>query len=224
MRVFTEAPASITNKSGRTTMTTGIRWRIFVLQVGLIGILGFVAGFMYWGNSFVHNQVTTELTAQQITFPTVGSPGFDAKTLGAAQYADMSQYAGQDLTTGDQAQAYANDYIAVHLTKVAGGQTYSQVSAALIAEQAKPTPDAKVVATLSGERTTLFMGETLRGMLLNAYGWWTIGQYALDAAIGLTIAAAAVLAALAFEVMAWRRKVTHTVRTIPSTVPRPAAS
>lgn len=156
--------------------------------------------------------------------PAVGSPGFDAETLGAAQYAELSQYAGQSLTTGPQAQAYANDYINVHLQKVAGGQTYSQVSAALIAEQAKTTPDAKVVATLSGQRTTLFMGEMLRGLLLNAYGWWQVGQYAFYAAIGMTVAAVAVLCALAFEVAAWRRSAAASVRAIPSTVPRPAAS
>lgn len=186
-------------------MTKGLRWRVFVLQVGLIGIFSFAAGFLFWANSFSHDMVTTELTAQKITVPAVGSPGFDAKTLGDAQYAELSQYAGQAVTTGPQAQAYANDYINVHLSKVAAGQTYSQVSGALIAEQAKANPDAKVVATLTGQRTTLFMGETLRGLLLNAYGWWQVGQYAFYAAIGLVVAAAAVLAALAFEVLAWRR-------------------
>jgi len=206
-------------------MTKGIRWRILILQVGLIGILGFVAGFMFWGNGFVHNMVTTELTAQKITFPTVGSPGFDATTLGAANYNDMVQYAGQPLSTGPQAQAYANDYINVHLSKVAAGQTYSQVSGALIAEQAKASPDPKVVATLSGQRTTLFMGETLRGLLLNAYGWWQIGQYAFYAALGLTLAAVVVLGALAFELVTWRSgaRATKPLST-PVAVPRPTAS
>jgi hypothetical protein len=187
-------------------MTRGLRWRVFILQIGLIGILGFVAGFMFWGNSFVHNMVTDELVAQKISVPATGSPGFDAKTLGASQYEEISQYAGQPLTTGPQAQAYANDYINVHLGKVAAGQTYSQVSGALVAEQAKPNPDAKVVATLSGQRTTLFMGETLRGLLLNAYGWWNVGQYAFYAAIGLTVAAFAVFGALVFEILSMRRK------------------
>ena len=187
-------------------MTRGLRWRVFVLQVGLIGIFGFLAGFLFWGNSFVHNMVSDELTAQKISVPAIGAPGFDAKDLGAAQYAEISQYAGQAVTTGPQAQAYANDYINVHLQKVAAGQTYSQISGQLIAENAKATPDAKKVATLSGQRTTLFMGETLRGLLLNAYGWWTIGQYAFYAAIGLTVAAFAVFAALVFEILAMRRK------------------
>ncbi len=52
-----------------TEMTNGMRWRVLVLQAGLIGILVFCAGFLFWGNSFIHNQITTELTAQQIFFP-----------------------------------------------------------------------------------------------------------------------------------------------------------
>lgn len=184
-------------------MTRGLRRRIVILQVGLIGILAFVAGFLFWANSFTHNMVRDELAAQQITFPTVGSHGFDATTLGAAQYADISQYAGQQLTTGAQAQAYANDYINVHLHGVANGMTYSQVSGKLIAAQANPSTDATTITTLTNQRTTLFMGETLRGLLLNAYGWWQVGQYALYAAIGLVIAAGVVLAALVFETALW---------------------
>jgi hypothetical protein len=195
-------------------MTRGLRWRVLILQVGLIGILSFVAGFLFWANSFTHSQVQDQLAAQKITFPTVGSHGFDAQTLGASQYAEISQFAGQNLTNGPQAQAYANDYINVHLQGVANGQTYSQVSGALIAEQSKTTPDPKVVATLTGQRTTLFMGETLRGLLLNAYGWWQVGQYAFYAAIGLVVAAGAVFVALAFELVRW----TQTAR---QTAPKP---
>ena len=184
-------------------MTRGLRRRIVILQIGLTGIIAFVAGFLFWANSFTHNMVRDELSAQQITFPTVGSKGFDAATLGAAQYADISQYAGQQLTTGPQAQAYANDFINVHLQGVAKGQTYSQVSGALIAAQANPNTPQSTITTLSNQRQTLFMGETLRGLLLNAYGWWQVGQYAFYAAIGLVIAASAVFAALLFEVALW---------------------
>ena len=184
-------------------MTRGLRWRVLILQVGLTGILAFVAGFLFWANSFTHNMVRDELSAQQITFPADGSKGFDAQTLGATQFADIDQYAGQQLTTGPQAQAYANDYINVHLQGVANGQTYSQVSGAYIAASANPNTDPKTLATLSGQRQTLFMGETLRGLLLNAYGWWQVGQYAFYAAIGLVVAACAVFAALVFEVVQW---------------------
>ena len=203
-------------------MTRGLRWRVIILQVGLTGILAFVAGFAFWANGFTHSQVQDQLSAQRITFPAVGSKGFDATTLGAAQYAEISQYAGQQLTTGPQAQAYANDYIDVHLQGVASGKTYSEVSGAYIAASANPNTDPKTLATLSGQRQTLFMGETLRGLLLNAYGWWQVGQYAFYAAIGLVIAACAVFAALLFELVMWAaaaRKVAEPVPALGSAVP-----
>ena len=177
-------------------MTNGLRWRVLVLQAGLIGILVFCAGFLFWGNSFIHNQITTELTAQQIYFPAADSKS--VTSLPSADATAMAVYGGQQLTTGEQAKVYANNFIGVHLTEVAGGQTYSQMSAKA---QANPT-DTKI----AGQVNTLFKGETLRGLLLNAYGWWTIGTYALYAAIGLGIAALAVLGALALEVFLWIRE------------------
>ena len=181
-------------------MTTAMRWRVIVLQVGLIGILAFCGGFLFWGNSFIHNQISTELTAQQIYFPPANSQAIAA--LPAADAAAMNVYGGQQLTTGEQARVYANSFIGVHLNEVADGQTYSQMSAKAMAN---PT-DQKI----AGQVATLFKGETLRGLLLNAYGWWTIGTYALYAAIGLAVAGFAVLVALAFELFLWvgeRRKV-----------------
>jgi hypothetical protein len=169
-------------------MTTTMRRRVYVLQVGLIGILVFCAGFLFWGNSFIHNQISTELTNQQIFFPAAGSAG-----LPTVEMADLQQYGGQQVVNGDQARAYANGFIGRHLNNVAGGLTYSQVSAKA---QADPTN-----TKLAGQVQTLFRGETLRGLLLNAYGWWTIGTYALYAAIGLALAAFAVLGALALEIL-----------------------
>jgi len=176
-------------------MTRGMRARIVVLQVGLIGIFAFCAGFLFWGNSFVHGQVTDQLVAKKISFPPAGSASFSAK-----EYPTLHQYAGQQVDNGPKAEAYANRYIGLHLTKVAAGKTYSEVSSAFIASGSKD-------ATLAAQRQTLFMGETLRGLLLNAYGWWQVGQYAFYAAIGLTVAAVAVLMALLVEVfLAFRRQ------------------
>ena len=172
-------------------MTRGLRWRVLVLQVGLIGILSFVAGFLYWANSFTHNMERDQLSAQQIYFSPAGSKG-----MSAAEFPGLQQYGGQQLVNGVQAKAYADEFIGKHLEAVAGGQTYAQVSAA---SQANPT-DAKLAAQVQ----TLFRGETLRGLLLNAYGWWQVGQYAFYAAIGLTLAAIAVFGALAFELVRWR--------------------
>ena len=178
-------------------MTTAVRWRVIVLQVGLMGILAFCAGFLFWGNSFIHNQISTELTAQQIYFPAANSASITALPDTSDQAA-MNQYGGQQLVNGEQAKVYANSFIGVHLSEVAGGQTYSQMSAKAMAN---PT-DQKI----AGQVATLFKGETLRGLLLNAYGWWTIGTYALYAAIGLAVAAFALLVALAFEVFLWVRE------------------
>ena len=192
-------------------MTNGLRWRVLVLQAGLIGILVFCAGFLFWGNSFIHNQITTELTAQQIYFPAVNSAAITA--LPAADATAMNAYGGQQLTTGDQAKVYANSFIGVHLTEVASGQTYSQMSAKA---QANPT-DAKI----AGQVATLFKGEMLRGTLLNAYGWWTIGTYALYAAIGLAAAALVVLSAAALEIFLWIRQRQKVA--VPFTAAKPKA-
>ena len=43
------------------------------------------------------------------------------------------------------------------------------------------------LAAVSAERDTIFKGETLRAILLNAYGWWTVGQITLYAGIGMVI-------------------------------------
>jgi hypothetical protein len=188
-------------------MTEGLRWRVFVLQVGLIGILGFVSGFAFWASGFATGQVHDNLAAQQIFFPPSNSPAITA--LPAADAAAMNQYAGQQMTTGAQAETYADHFLRVHLDEVAGGKTYSQMSAVA---QADPTN-----TKAAGQVATLFKGETLRGLLLNSYGWSQIGQYAFYAALGLAIAAGAVLLAFLYELVAWRTSVRKTVARAAST-------
>src|SRR6185437_12092022 len=99
------------------------------------------------------HQVTDQLTAQQITFPANAKAG-----LPAAEAA----YAGQLVTTGPQAKAFS-DMIETHIKEATGGKTYSQVSAAYMAASADKTTPAATLTTLSGERQTAFMGESLRG-------------------------------------------------------------
>jgi len=97
----------------------------------------------------------------------------------------MRQYAGQQLTTGAQAETYADHFIAVHLREIGGGKTYAQLSAQA---QTNPT-DTKLAATVD----TMFKGETLRGLLLNAYAFGTMGTIAGFAAIAAFIGAAIML-------------------------------
>ena len=198
-------------------MTSGIRWRIFVLQIGLIGILGFVSGFAFWGSNFATSTVRDQLAAQQIYFPAAGSPALTA--LPKVDAAAMTQYAGQELLTGQQAAVYANNFINVHLGEIANGQTYSQLSTAA---QAAPTN-----TKLAGEVATIFKGTTLRSMLLNAYGWGQIGQFAGYAAVGLLIATLAVFGAFLFEIfdfMESRRKETRPLASAATSIKARAVS
>ena len=140
--------------------------------VVLAVVLAIGGGLLLWGHSVISNDVHSQLAAQKIVFPPANSAPI--KELPAADAAAMNQYGGQLMTTGAQAEAYANHFIAVHLTKIGGGQTYSQLSAKSLA-QPKNTALAEQVQTM-------FRGTTLRGMLLNAYGWWQMGQIMLISA------------------------------------------
>ena len=126
-----------------------------------------VAGVLLtWAHSYVHDQVHSQLAAEKIYFPPKGNEALTS--LPAADRAAMEQYAGQQLVTGAQAKTWADHFIAVHLDEMAGGQTYSQLSAKAIANPS----DTKLAGTVA----TVFKGETLRSMLLNAYGWWKVSQ------------------------------------------------
>jgi len=153
----------------------------------LLAVVLVVAGALaFWGYSYANNTVANQLSAQRITFPTkaelaqaVNPPkgGFSEITPAMVPY--LEPYAGKLMTTGAEAQAYANHFIAIHLQEITGGQTYSQVSAAAMAIP----PTAKGYAAAQAEVETVFKGTTLRSMLLNAYGWWQMGQIALVASI-----------------------------------------
>ncbi len=152
----------------------------FVIAITLV-ILG---GLASWAYVFTASNVRNELSAQQIYFPAKGSPALADPQI--SQY--LNKYAGQQLLTGPQAKAYANHFIAVHLSKVANGQTYAQVSNQLQADPGN--------AQLKQEAQTLFQGETLRGILLgDAYAFSVVGQIALIAAI-VCFAAAALMTIL----------------------------
>jgi hypothetical protein len=139
-----------------------------------------VGGLMVWGHVYIDHQVHNQLASQKIFFPPKGN-----KAIAGPQFVAMQKYAGQQLTTGAQAQTYANHFIAVHLSEVAGGKTYSEVSTAAMA--------APTNATLQGQKTTLFQGTTLRGLLLNAYAFGTMATIAGIGAIVSFVGAAILL-------------------------------
>jgi hypothetical protein len=150
-------------KTFDTLMATGG----LVLAILLIA----AGGMLTWANHFVHDQVTTQLSAQHIVFPAKGSESL----ADPAVKPYLTKYAGQELTTGAQARAYADHYIAVHLDAMAGGKTYSELS-----EESRANPDDQ---KLAGLVATAFKGETLRGLLLNAYAFDTMATVAGIAAL-----------------------------------------
>ncbi len=145
---------------------------IFLLVAGSLGL---------WAYSFANSNVHNQLAQQQITFPPASA--FDHAQVGGEITPDMipvvSQYAGQQLLTGKQAEAYADHFIAVHLQEIGGGKTYSQLSNEALA---LPKGSAEYTAA-EAKVQTVFQGTTLRGLLLEAYAFWQMGQIALFAAI-----------------------------------------
>jgi hypothetical protein len=141
-------------------------------------ILAGMGGLAWWTYTFTSSNVHNELSAQKIYFPELGSPALASPKIGPY----LNQYAGKELLTGPEAKAYADHFIAVHLSEVANGQTYAQVSAESLANPSN--------AQLKAEAATLFQGETLRGLLLgDAYAFSTVGHIAQVVAYCLFISA-----------------------------------
>ena len=150
----------------RTTFDKILGWA----GIGLGVVLLAAGGLLLWGSAYIHNTVQGQLAAQQITFPPAAAFAHPkaGTEITPSMIPSVSQYAGQQLLTGQQAEAYADHFIAVHITTMTGGQTYSQLSAQALAQPSN--------TKLAGEVATVFKGETLRSMLLNAYGWWKVSQ------------------------------------------------
>jgi len=155
-------------RNHRLTAIAGFAVAVILLAAG---------GLLLWGSTYVHNTVQGQLASQQIFFPPKAA--FAHPVAGTeitpSMIPSVSQYAGQQLLTGQQAEAYADHFIAVHIANMGGGKTYSQLSAESIAQPNN--------AKLAGVVATVFKGETLRSMLLNAYGWWKVSQITYIAAI-----------------------------------------
>ena len=160
-----------------------------VLTVVLVvaGVLGF------WGYSFANSNVHDQLAAQKITMPSgqaIADPAIKPY---------LSKYAGQQMTTGAQAEAYADHFIKVHIAAQGEGTSYqgktyaelggvqaglrTQLATALAAKDPSAADIQKQLDAVTAVRETVFKGESLRGLLLNAYAFWKIGQLALIGSI-----------------------------------------
>jgi hypothetical protein len=145
----------------------------------LAAILLAAGGLLLWGSTYTHNMVHNQLAAQQIYFPPKAAFAHPkaGTEITPSMVPSVSQYAGQQLVTGQQAQSYADNFIAAHIANMTGGKTYAQLSAAALAN---PTN-----TKLAGQVATVFKGETLRAILLNAFGWWKVSQITYIAALVL---------------------------------------
>ncbi len=148
-------------------------------------VLLVAGGLLMWASNFINDNVHSQLVQQRITMPS----GKAIEDPAIKPY--LSQYAGQEMTTGAQAKAYADHYILVHMNKASGGKTYEEVSGQYMAMSQDKTADPTTVAQLGQLRQTLFMGNTLRGLLLNAYAFGTMATIALWGAIASFVGAAA---------------------------------
>jgi hypothetical protein len=183
----------------------------------LAALLLVAGGLLFWANSFIGDQVHDQLVMQDITMP----EGEAIADLSQADQDALEPYAGSQLDTGPEAKAYADHYILAHMNASSDGRTYAEVSSEFVqlSDADKASPEGQALGQL---RQTLFMGNTLRGLLLNAYAFATIGTIA---GIGAIVAFGAgllllVLVALGF----WHaRRVEHTAeRTAPVQVPQHA--
>ena len=167
-----------------------------VVLAGLLLIVGIV---MTSNANFAKNYVADQLGQQHIAFKTTATLTDEEKKAPC-----LVEYAGQKLTTGKQAECYANEFIGLHLKSIANGQTYADLGTPQSALQAQVTAAQKnndpnladlqkQLATITAQRDTVFKGETLRGLLLTSYGFSVFGEKAAQAAVVAYLAAGLLL-------------------------------
>jgi hypothetical protein len=191
-------------------MRRNSRFTLAIAGFAAAALLAVAGGLLLWGSAYVHNTVQNQLAAQQIFFPpAVAFAHPKAWTeITPSMIPSVWQYAGEQMLTGQQAEAYADHFMAVHISDMAGGKTYSQLSALSMAQP----NNTKLAGLVAG----VFKGETLRSMLLNAYGWWKVSQIAYIASlVAFGLAGLAFLVTLGGLSVGRRPEITH--EAIPAT-------
>jgi hypothetical protein len=207
---------STNGTSAKATPVVAIKRRTVdsvLVGLGAVATVVFLVagGLLTWGSSFADDYVGDELAAQNISFP-------PAEALIEEGRQDLARFGGEQVTTGEHAEAYAS-FIGGHVANIADGQTYAELGGPQRAAQAAVNeavaagaPEAEIAELqaeadrISGQRDSVFRGEMLRGTLLNAYAWGTMGQIAGIAAL-VAFGAAAVMFILVVAGVVHLRKV-----------------
>jgi hypothetical protein len=191
--------------SSHLTAIAGLAVAVILLVAG---------GLLTWGSAYVHNTVQGQLSSQQIFFPpkaAFANPKAGTE-ITPSMIPSVSQYAGEQMLTGQQAEAYADHFIAVHLAEIGGGKTYSQLST-----EAQAQPKNLVLA---GQVATMFKGSALRSMLLNAYGWWKVSQITYIAAlVAFGLGGLALIGSVFALALGRRPEITHEAISTPGSTP-----
>ena len=150
---------------------------VTVIGAGLTVFLFIITGLVNWGASFASDSVADQLKQQSITMP--GASQIDPKAPADAK-AYAAKREGELMSTGKDAQIYAEYYIGYHLSF---DPTYAEASAAAM----KATGEDKIAKEATMEK--VFRGEMLRGTLLTAYAFGTLGDLAGIGAIAALLGA-----------------------------------
>jgi hypothetical protein len=166
---------------------------------------------LLWANNYIDNQVHDQLAMQDITMPS----GDALASLPKADADALKPYAGSQMDTGPEAKAYANHYILVHMNEASNNQTYSEVSGQYVAmtDEQKASPEGQALGQL---RQTLFMGNTLRGLLLYGSAFATMGTIAGYGSIIAFAGAGILLVLFGFGLWHARRAEQPAERTVPA--------
>ena len=200
-RGFQVKESSVAHKMDRSLIDKLVSSAGAVVAVALFAL----GGAAIYGGGFALDNVRDRLEPQRISFP-------PAAAMTAEETAEVGGFAGGKVDTGTEAEAYSR-YIGIHVAEIGGGKSYAELGSVQFgiedeiatAEKAGDTALVKdlrgELAAVTGQRDTIFKGETLRAILLNAFGWWTVGQITLYAGIGMAIAGLilAALVALGFR-------------------------
>lgn len=150
-----------------------------------VAILLVLLGFVFKTNAdFADSYVHDQLAEQKISFTAAEFLSDEEKTSTC-----LIENAGTPLDSGKKAECYANDYIGMHLKGIGGGETYATIGAIqtkaktaladATAANASNVADLKAdLDKITGQRESMFKGETLRGLLLTSYGFSIFGEKA----------------------------------------------